>query len=74
MSDPDRVSLAFIWDTDSPHFSRRTFMRTMAFASAAGFVAACGSSSKSGVRSSGSINFSAVKLTGQSPVWRHSRA
>ena len=54
MSDPDRVSLAFIWDTDSPHFSRRTFMRTMAFASAAGFVAACGSSSKSGVRSSGS--------------------
>jgi spermidine/putrescine-binding protein len=54
MSDPDRVSLAFIWDTESPHFSRRTFMRTMAFASAAGFVAACGSSSKGGVRSSGS--------------------
>jgi spermidine/putrescine-binding protein len=55
MSDPDRVSLAFIWDTDSPHFSRRTFMRTMAFASAAGFVAACGgSSSKSGTGSSGS--------------------
>ncbi len=48
MSDPDRVSLAFIWDTESPHFSRRTFMRTMAFASAAGFMAACGSSSKSG--------------------------
>jgi len=48
MSDPDRVSLAFIWDTDSPHFSRRTFMRTMAFVSAAGFAAACGSSSKSG--------------------------
>jgi spermidine/putrescine transport system substrate-binding protein len=48
MSDPDRVSLAFIWDTDSPHFSRRTFMRTMAFASAAGFMAACGSSSKPG--------------------------
>jgi spermidine/putrescine-binding protein len=48
MSDPDRVNLAFIWDTDSPHFSRRTFMRTMAFASAAGFAAACGSSSKSG--------------------------
>jgi spermidine/putrescine-binding protein len=46
MSDPDRVSLAFIWDTDSPHFSRRTFMRTMAFVSAAGFAAACGSSSK----------------------------
>jgi spermidine/putrescine-binding protein len=48
MSEPDRVNLAFIWDTDSPHFSRRTFMRTMAFASAAGFAAACGSSSKSG--------------------------
>lgn len=48
MSDPDRVSLAFIWDTASPHFSRRTFMKTMAFASAAGFVAACGGSSKSG--------------------------
>jgi spermidine/putrescine transport system substrate-binding protein len=46
MNEPDRVSLAFIWDTDSPRFSRRTFMRTMAFASAAGFVAACGSSSK----------------------------
>jgi spermidine/putrescine-binding protein len=54
MSDPDRVNLAFIWDTDSPHFSRRTFMRTMAFASAAGFVAACGSSSKGGTGSSGS--------------------
>jgi spermidine/putrescine-binding protein len=54
MSDPDRVNLAFIWDTDSPHFSRRTFMRTMAFASAAGFVAACGSSSKVGTGSSGS--------------------
>ena len=45
MSEPDRVSLAFIWDTDSPYFSRRTFIRTMAFASAAGFVAACGGSS-----------------------------
>jgi spermidine/putrescine-binding protein len=54
MSDPDRVNLAFIWDTASPHFSRRTFMRTMAFASAAGFVAACGGSSKSGKGSSGS--------------------
>ncbi len=54
MSDPDRVRLAFIWDTASPHFSRRTFMRTMAFASAAGFAAACGSSSKSGTGSSGS--------------------
>ncbi|HEV7527234.1 MAG TPA: spermidine/putrescine ABC transporter substrate-binding protein [Acidimicrobiia bacterium] len=48
MSDPDRVNLAFIWDTTSPHFSRRTFMRTMAFASAAGFAAACGSSAKTG--------------------------
>jgi spermidine/putrescine-binding protein len=54
MSDPDRVSLAFIWDTASPHFSRRTFMKTMAFASAAGFVAACGSSSKGGTSSGGS--------------------
>jgi spermidine/putrescine transport system substrate-binding protein len=55
MSDPDRVNLAFIWDTASPHFSRRTFMRTMAFASAAGFAAACGSSgSKSGKKSGGS--------------------
>ena len=50
-SEPDRVSLAFIWDTESPRFSRRTFMRTMAFASAAGFVAACGSSSKGGTGS-----------------------
>jgi putrescine transport system substrate-binding protein len=48
MSDPDRVNLAFIWDTASPHFSRRTFMRTMAFVSAAGFAAACGSSTKTG--------------------------
>ena len=48
MSDSERVSLAFVWDTESPHFSRRTFMRTMAFASAAGFAAACGSSSSSG--------------------------
>jgi spermidine/putrescine-binding protein len=48
MSEPDRVSLAFIWDTDSPRFSRRTFGKTMAFAAAAGFVAACGSSSDSG--------------------------
>jgi spermidine/putrescine-binding protein len=47
MSEPDRVSLAFIWDKDSPGFSRRTFGKTMAFASAAGFLAACGSSSKS---------------------------
>ena len=44
MSDPERVSLAFIWDTESPKFSRRTFMGTMAFAAAAGLVAACGSS------------------------------
>ena len=44
MSEPDRVSLAFIWDTASPRFSRRTFMKTMGFAAAAGFAAACGSS------------------------------
>jgi spermidine/putrescine-binding protein len=48
MSDPDRVSLAFIWDVNSPRFSRRSVLKTMAFASAAGFMAACGSSSKSG--------------------------
>ncbi|MDQ1510001.1 MAG: spermidine/putrescine transport system substrate-binding protein [Actinomycetota bacterium] len=48
MSEPDRVSLAFIWDTDSTRFSRRIFVKTMAFASAAGFVAACGSSKGSG--------------------------
>jgi spermidine/putrescine-binding protein len=48
MSEPDRVSLAFIWDTDSPRFSRRTFGKTMAFASAAAFLAACGSSSSGG--------------------------
>jgi len=48
VSDPERVSLAFVWDTASPHFSRRTFMRTMAFVSAAGFAAACGSSAKTG--------------------------
>jgi spermidine/putrescine-binding protein len=44
MSEPDRVSLAFIWDKTSPRFSRRTFMKTMGFAAAAGFAAACGSS------------------------------
>jgi spermidine/putrescine transport system substrate-binding protein len=48
MSEPDRVSLAFIWDTDSPRFSRRAFMGTMAFAAAAGLAAACGSSDMSG--------------------------
>src|SRR6266576_1134115 len=47
MSDPDRVSLAFIWDVNSPRFSRRSVLKTTAFASAAGFMAACGSSSKS---------------------------
>ena len=47
MTDPDRVSVAFIWDTASPHFSRRTFMKTMGFVAAAGFAAACGGSSKS---------------------------
>ncbi|MDQ1480396.1 MAG: spermidine/putrescine transport system substrate-binding protein [Actinomycetota bacterium] len=51
MSEPDRVSLAFIWDTDSPRFSRRTFGKTMAFAAAAGFMAACGSSSNGGTGS-----------------------
>jgi spermidine/putrescine transport system substrate-binding protein len=51
MSEPDRVSLAFIWDTDSPRFSRRTFGKTMAFAAAAGFMAACGSSSSNGTGS-----------------------
>jgi len=60
MSEPDRVSLAFIWDTDSPRFSRRTFGKTMAFAAAAGFVAAaCGSSSGSG---SGNKNAEPKKL------------
>jgi spermidine/putrescine transport system substrate-binding protein len=44
-SEPDRISLAFIWDVTSPRFSRRAFMKTMAFASAAGFIAACGSDS-----------------------------
>ena len=56
MSEPDRVSLAFIWDAASPRFSRRRFLRTMAFASAAAFVAACdrnkgGSASPPDVRS-----------------------
>jgi spermidine/putrescine transport system substrate-binding protein len=51
-NEPDRVSLAFIWDTDSPRFSRRTFMGTMAFAAAAGLAAACGSSSDEGGTSS----------------------
>ncbi|MFM7225793.1 MAG: PotD/PotF family extracellular solute-binding protein [Actinomycetota bacterium] len=41
---PERVSLAFVLDTTSPRFSRRTFLGTLAFASAAGFVAACGGS------------------------------
>ncbi len=47
--DPTRVSVAFIHDVNSPRFSRRSFLGTVAFASAAGFLAACGgSSSKSG--------------------------
>lgn len=46
-TDPDRVSLAFVFDTQSPRFSRRSFLGTMAFASAAGFLAACGSSGDS---------------------------
>lgn len=45
MSEPDRVSLAFLWDKDDPGFSRRAFIKTMGFASAAGFIAACGGSS-----------------------------
>jgi spermidine/putrescine transport system substrate-binding protein len=48
MSEPDRVSLAFIWDKDDPGFSRRAFIKTMGFASAAGFLAACGGSSSKG--------------------------
>jgi len=60
--DPDRVSLAFIFDKSSPNFSRRTFMRTMAFASAAGFVAAaCGSSGSSS--SSSTSNTKPTPLT-----------
>src|SRR5262249_44946227 len=51
--DPEKVRLAFLWDADSPGFSRRKFIGTMAFASAAGFLAACGSSSKSGSGSPG---------------------
>ena len=56
-----RVSLAFLWDTASPHFSRRSFMKTMAFASAAGFIAACGSSSKSTSSSGGTTPPSGAK-------------
>src|SRR3954452_12902815 len=48
MSEPDRVSLAFLWDKDDPGFSRRAFIKTMGFASAAGFIAACGGSSSKG--------------------------
>jgi spermidine/putrescine-binding protein len=48
MSEPDRVSLAFLWDAASPRFSRRAFVKTMGFAAAAGFAAACGGSSSSG--------------------------
>jgi spermidine/putrescine transport system substrate-binding protein len=55
MTDPDRVSVAFLWDTQSPRWNRRTFMKTMAFATAAGFVAAaCGSDDDNGGTSSGS--------------------
>ncbi len=44
--DPDRVSLAFIWDVNSPRWNRRTFLKTMGFVTAAGFAAAaCGSDS-----------------------------
>ena len=54
MSDPDRVSLAFIWDTASPHFSRRTFMRTMAFVSAGGFRGRVREQQQDGTSSGGS--------------------
>src|SRR5262245_51946421 len=63
MSEPDRVSLAFIWDVTSPRFSRRAFMKTMAFASAAGFIAAsCGSDSGGGGSSGGGGGSEAKKL------------
>jgi spermidine/putrescine transport system substrate-binding protein len=52
MSEDERLSLAFIWDVTSPRFSRRSFMKTMAFASAAGFVAACGGGSGGGTKQS----------------------
>ncbi len=58
MSDSERVSLAFIWDVTSPRFNRRSFVKTMAFASAAGFIAACGgSSSKSSGSTAKLLNF-----------------
>ena len=47
MSEPDRVSLAFLWDKNDPGFSRRAFIKTMGFAGAAGFIAACSGSSGS---------------------------
>ncbi len=43
--DPDRVSMAFLWEVSSPRWNRRTFMKTMGFAAAAGFIAACGGDS-----------------------------
>src|SRR6185312_7557363 len=57
--DDERLSLAFIWDVTSPRFSRRGFMKTMAFASAAGFVAACGGGSGGGTKQSAAkvLNF-----------------
>src|SRR5262245_19024904 len=53
MNEPDRVSLAFIWDVNSPRFNRRAFMKTMAFLSAAGFAAAACGSDNSGSGSGG---------------------
>jgi hypothetical protein len=48
-NDPERISMAFVFDVTSPRFSRRGFMKTVAFLGAAGFAAAaCGSSSDSG--------------------------
>ena len=62
MSEPDRVSLAFLWDKNDPGFSRRAFIRTMGFAGAAGFIAACGGSSGSS-KSSGTISKKAEPKT-----------
>jgi spermidine/putrescine transport system substrate-binding protein len=53
-TEPDRVSLAFLWDVTSPRWNRRTFFKTMGFAAAAGFaLAACGGDSDDAPSSSG---------------------
>lgn len=42
----ENVDVAFLWDTDSPRWSRRRFIQTMGFMAAAGYVGiGCGSSS-----------------------------